>query len=95
MQILLPIKSGSLPSGFCPTTYQDMLDAFSAAQSALLTQSTNLIIQPNKPSASQTMETQMTYGCSLICDFGDSTPRNQRYANRKAKVPDMPVKNGP
>jgi microcystin-dependent protein len=32
MSLILPVVSGQLPNGFCPSTYQDMVNGFSAVQ---------------------------------------------------------------
>jgi hypothetical protein len=47
----IPVNSGTLPGGFCPTTYQEMVDGFSAVQTVTLPSSTGgITISATKPS---------------------------------------------
>jgi hypothetical protein len=45
-----PLNVGSLPQGFCPTTYQDMLAGFGAALSVSIPATSGFTISTTKPS---------------------------------------------
>lgn len=46
----IPLNIGTLANGFCPTTYQDMLDAFGAQLSADIPQAAGISVGSTKPS---------------------------------------------
>lgn len=49
-EIVLPVNAGVLPSGFCPSDYQDMLNAFSAVQSVTFPSTfQGIIVSGSKP----------------------------------------------
>src|SRR6478609_2547918 len=47
----LPVQAGVLPSGFCPSSYQEMANGFAAIYSVILSQGTgiNVIASSTKP----------------------------------------------
>lgn len=49
--MVIPVTPGQLPSGFCPTTHQEMLNGFSAVQSVNVDASsgTGLVVSATKP----------------------------------------------
>jgi hypothetical protein len=51
--VVVPVTAGTLPSGFCPQTYQDMVNGFSAVQTVTLPGSNvGVVISPTKPADS-------------------------------------------
>lgn len=50
--LTLPVQVGNLPSGFCPSTYQEMANGFGAVMSVILAQGTGvqIVASSTKPS---------------------------------------------